>query len=117
MADKTGGARVILGTDIPRFQLAILKGRLKLEMKGMKPSKGQTAYAILRGMGFTGPRVAVLDQVCLLVKLHQTDGLELEKPEWWIAEKLKKMGLVTISEPRGPDNAWVRVKLTEKGKI
>ena len=44
---------------IGKFRLATLRSALKLEMKGMK-RRGQSAYAILKGMGYTGTREAIL---------------------------------------------------------
>ena len=48
---------------IETFRLITLRSALKLEIKGMKMSRGQSAYKILKDMGFTGSRQAVLDQV------------------------------------------------------
>ena len=47
---------------IETFRLMTLRSALKLEIKGMK-SRGQSAYKILKDMGFTGSRQSVLDQV------------------------------------------------------
>lgn len=44
-------------------RLLALRAMLKLEMLGMHRNKGRTAYAILKGMGFSGTRAAVLAQL------------------------------------------------------
>lgn len=44
---------------IDKFRLATLRSALKLEIKGMK-RRGQSAYAILKGMGYKGTREAIL---------------------------------------------------------
>lgn len=55
---------------IETFRLITLRSALKLEIKGMK-SRGQSAYKILKAMGFTGLRQSVLEQV--------TDEIEYRK--------------------------------------
>ena len=56
---------------IETFRLITLRSALKLEIKGMKMSRGQSAYKILKSMGFTGLRQSVLEQV--------TDEIEYRK--------------------------------------
>ena len=56
---------------IETFRLITLRSALKLEIKGMKMSRGQSAYKILKTMGFTGLRQSVLEQV--------TDEIEYRK--------------------------------------
>ena len=56
---------------IETFRLITLRSALKLEIKGMKMSRGQSAYKILKTMGFTGLRQSVLEQV--------TDEIEWRK--------------------------------------
>jgi len=48
---------------IARYRLATLRAALKLEIAGMKRSRGPSAYAILKKEGFTGTRAAVLQQL------------------------------------------------------
>jgi len=48
---------------IARFRLATLRAALRLEIAGMKRSRGPSAYAILKTEGFTGTRAAVLEQL------------------------------------------------------
>ena len=54
---------------IARYRLATLRAALKLEIAGMKRSRGPSAYAILKKEGFTGTRAAVLQQLN-----HQLEG-------------------------------------------
>ena len=56
---------------IETFRLITLRSALKLEIKGMKMSRGQSAYKILKSMGFTGLRQSVLE--------HVTDEIEWRK--------------------------------------
>ena len=58
---------------IDTFRLMTLRSALKLEIKGMKMSRGQSAYKILKSMGFTGLRQSVLEQV--------TDEIEYRKSQ------------------------------------
>ena len=53
----------LTGNQIEGARLLTLRAMLKLEMKGMKASSGKSAYAILKGMGFTGSREKVLSQL------------------------------------------------------
>ena len=55
---------------IETFRLITLRSALKLEIKGLKRN-GQSAYKILKAMGFTGLRQSVLEQV--------TDEIEYRK--------------------------------------
>ena len=49
---------------IATYRLAALRTGLRLELKGMRVSKGPTAYSILRKeYGYKGKREAVLAQV------------------------------------------------------
>lgn len=54
---------VLTGEGITFARLATLKAMLKLEIKGLKRSRGRTAYSILKGMGYKGSRERVLKQV------------------------------------------------------
>ena len=54
---------VLTGNQIEGARLLTLRAMLKLEMKGMKASSGKSAYAILKGMGYTGSREKVLSQL------------------------------------------------------
>ena len=48
---------------IEAYRLATLRTGLKLEIKGMRLSRGRTCYSILKGMGYKGSREKVLEQV------------------------------------------------------
>lgn len=48
---------------ISAYRLATLRTALKLEALGMRMSRGQSAYAILKGMGYKGTKAVVLAQV------------------------------------------------------
>ena len=51
---------------IEAFRLRSLRQGLKLEMRGMRlTSKGQTCYAILKGMGYKGTKQQVFDQLTI----------------------------------------------------
>ena len=54
---------------IEAFRLLALKGALKLETKGMKMSRGQSAYSIVKQMtGLKGNKQRVYDQYVELLK-------------------------------------------------
>jgi hypothetical protein len=53
----------LTGSQIDAANLLILRQMLKLEIKGMHRSKSQSAYAILKKMGFKGTRESVLAQL------------------------------------------------------
>ena len=48
---------------IARYRLATLRAALRLEILGMKRSRGPSAYAILKTEGFTGTRADILEQI------------------------------------------------------
>ena len=48
---------------IEAYRLATLRQGLKLEIRGMRISKGRTCYAILKSMGYKGTREQVLAQL------------------------------------------------------
>ena len=51
---------------IEAFRLRSLRQGLKLEMRGMRlTSKGNTCYAILKGMGYKGTKQQVFDQLTI----------------------------------------------------
>ena len=54
---------VLTGSQIEGARLLTLRQMLKLELKGMSKSRGPTAYATLRMMGFKGTRERVLSQL------------------------------------------------------
>jgi hypothetical protein len=54
---------VLTGNQIEGARLLTLRQMLILEMKGMSKSRGPTAYATLKMMGFKGTRERVLSQL------------------------------------------------------
>lgn len=56
----------LTGHQIEAARILTLRAMLKLEMRGMSKSKGPTAYATLRMMGFKGSRQAVLEQLDII---------------------------------------------------
>ena len=57
---------MLIGGQIEAARLLTLRAMLKLEMKGLSKSRGPTAYATLKMMGFTGTRQAVLEQLDII---------------------------------------------------
>jgi len=55
-------------------RLAALKAGLSLEIKGMKMTRGRTAYSILKGMGYKGSRSEVLAAVKFEIELQIAKG-------------------------------------------
>jgi hypothetical protein len=49
-------------TKIEAYRILTLRQMLKLEMKGIK-RRGPSAYSILKGMGYTGTRQRILEQL------------------------------------------------------
>jgi len=73
-------AQVFTGHGITMFQLAALKMRMGLEMKGLK-ARGQTTYSYLKQrFGFKGTRQKVYEQFCQYIeeqaKLLQPGDIE-----------------------------------------
>jgi hypothetical protein len=54
---------VLTGHQIETARLLTLRQMLKLEIKGMSRSRGPSAYATLKMMGFKGTRDSVLAQL------------------------------------------------------
>lgn len=54
---------VLTGHQIEAARLLTLRQMLKLEMRGMSKSRGPTAYATLKMMGYKGTRDSVLAQL------------------------------------------------------
>jgi len=66
MAIKTfeGGGTVVTGNHIEVVRLMALKAALKLEIKGIKMSRGVSAFSIVRqSLGFKGSKQKVLTQL------------------------------------------------------
>ena len=59
---------VITGKNIEVYRLMVLLSALKLEMLGIKRSKGRTAYSIIKSeFNLKGNRQSVYDQFKLIV--------------------------------------------------
>lgn len=57
------------GDDIRLYRLHVLRAALELEIKGLKRSRGPTAYSIAKSeFGFRGNRQKVLDQLTQYTK-------------------------------------------------
>lgn len=54
---------VLTGSQIEGARLLTLRSMLMLELKGMRKSRGPTAYSTLKMMGFKGTREKVLSQL------------------------------------------------------
>ena len=74
-------------------RLAALKAGLSLELKGMKMTRGRTAYSILKGMGYKGSRSAVLAAVKFDVELAIAKGPQEKAPL-----TLAQLGEIMIKE-------------------
>ncbi len=57
---------------IARYQMAVQLGAIKLELKGLKHSRGSVAAAVKRHYGFKGNKQKVYDQLAALYE--QTYG-------------------------------------------
>jgi hypothetical protein len=57
---------MLIGGQIEAARILTLRAMLKLEMRGMSKSRGPTAYATLKMMGFKGSRQAVLEQLDII---------------------------------------------------
>lgn len=49
--------------DIDNYRLLTLRQGLKLEIQGIRVTRGTTCYAILKKMGYRGSRASVLTQM------------------------------------------------------
>lgn len=80
MIQKTSGATIITGTHINLFAMLAQRGALKLELKGIKMSRGVSAYAAVKRLhGFTGTRVSVLAQLEAKIEQFKKDHPAEEK--------------------------------------
>ena len=64
MIEHTESGVMITGAHIPLFRLQVMASGLKLELQGMRISRGRTCYAIAKSeLGFRGNRSKVLAQL------------------------------------------------------
>tara|TARA_R110000803_G_scaffold192258_2_gene255036 strand:- start:126 stop:332 length:207 start_codon:yes stop_codon:yes gene_type:complete len=60
---------MISGEQIPVYRLVVLKQALRLELKGMRASRGRSAYAIVKEeFNLRGNKERVYTQFCELVE-------------------------------------------------
>ena len=58
------GTMVITGEHIPLYRLMVMASGLKLEIKGIRYSRGRTCYALAKSeFGFKGNKTKVLEQL------------------------------------------------------
>jgi len=58
------GTMVITGEHIPLYRLMVMASGLKLEIKGIRSSRGRTCYALAKSeFGFKGNKTKVLEQL------------------------------------------------------
>jgi hypothetical protein len=63
-------ATALTGSQIDRHRIVVLLSALKLEMLGMKRSRGSTAYSILKKQfNLKGNKQSVYDQVSAMIAL------------------------------------------------
>jgi len=74
--EQKAGCTVITGAaSISYYRLCVLKGALYLETKGMRASRGRTAYSVLKQeLGLKGNKAAVLAQVEVII-----DGMRAQQ--------------------------------------
>jgi hypothetical protein len=59
-----GGGFCITGEHIPLYRLMVMASGLKLEVKGLRMTRGRTCYAMAKSeLGFKGNKVKVLAQL------------------------------------------------------
>lgn len=68
----SAGYSVIDRPNRQHIQLIALKGGLKLEIAGMRRSRGPSCYSILKGLGYKGSRQEILEMVTRDVELILT---------------------------------------------
>lgn len=56
-------AMILTGDDIGKYRLHVLRQAIKLEMKGLKNSRGSVTARVKREFGFKGNRARVLEQL------------------------------------------------------
>ena len=58
------GTTIITGEHIPLYRLMVMASGLKLEIKGLRLSRGRTCYALAKSeLGFKGNKAKVLAQL------------------------------------------------------
>jgi hypothetical protein len=74
MIKHTGVATIITGTHIEFFRMCTLRGALSLEIKGIKMSRGVSAYAsIKKQYNLKGTKLRVLEQLEAMIEKFRTE--------------------------------------------
>ena len=55
-----------------------------------------------------------LEEAALLAEIEETDGSEVLRGAWPIAERLASRGLITFGAARGPGGDWRRAEVVKK---
>ena len=64
MIESNGYSTMITGEDIPLYRLMVMASGLKLEINGLRISRGRTCYALAKSeFGFKGNKAKVLAQL------------------------------------------------------
>jgi len=56
---------------IEAYRLATLRTGLRIELRGMRMTRGRTCYAMLKDMGFTGTRNKVFADVTIILDKYK----------------------------------------------
>lgn len=65
------GFMIVGEENVKKARILTLRSMLKLEVKGLKVSRGRTAYAIIKEeFGFTGNKQKVLEQLSAYINEH-----------------------------------------------
>jgi hypothetical protein len=67
---------IATGDGVTLFSLLSVKGRLSLELKGMKFRGGSTFAYVKKHYGFTGNRQKIYDQYCEMVEKYKAEYAE-----------------------------------------
>jgi hypothetical protein len=81
MIDQTkSGCTVVTGTHINLFSMLSQRGALRLEIMGLKMSRGISVYAIVKKQhGFTGNKQKVLEQLEAKIEQFKAEHPASEK--------------------------------------
>jgi hypothetical protein len=80
MIEQTNGCTTITGTHISLFTMLAQRGALKLEIAGMKLSRGRSAFAIIKEQyGLKGTKQRVLEQLEAKIEQFKAEHPASEK--------------------------------------
>lgn len=74
MIEKAAGGTVITGSDIDLFRLLALRGRLKLEISGLRFRGRSTASILRHEFRFKGTRAQMLERLNEEINLRKAEG-------------------------------------------